>query len=283
MTLSGAVPSAVGARLRELGAGEGTDALVHGAARPRDADGVRAALDEAWDAIRAAGLPPGPRLIILLAPPPGDAHHAAARAGLENLARTLSIEWAQHGIRPVAVLQGGDGPFLVAGPPSAPSTDSLDALQLAKSIGAEPRALDLSQPLVRDILDDLHRWCARRDAARDALADLALRTPVHLAFARRLSVSLAAAPRHLRPARARAAQVAYNAVRRSVGAGAEAVLHGLLELAPPIPGSDAGELAWLEDVVRALASRLTPQRTRESVGSTVVALLIVSPEGNDSG
>ena len=108
ITLSGALPSAVGVRLRQLGAGEGTDALVHGAAPPRDADGVRAALDEAWDAILAAGLPPGPRLIILLAPPPGDAHHAAARAGLENLARTLSIEWAQHGIRPVAVLQGGD-------------------------------------------------------------------------------------------------------------------------------------------------------------------------------
>jgi hypothetical protein len=108
ITLSGAVPSAVGARLRELGAGEGTDALVHGAAPPRDADEVRAALDEAWDAIRASALPPGSRLIVLLAPPPGDAHHAAARAGLENLARTLSIEWAQHGIRPVAVLQGGD-------------------------------------------------------------------------------------------------------------------------------------------------------------------------------
>jgi NAD(P)-dependent dehydrogenase (short-subunit alcohol dehydrogenase family) len=108
ITLSGAVPAAVGARLRELGAGKGTDALVHAAAPPRDADGVRAALDEAWDAIRASGMPPGPRLIVLLAPPPGDAHHAAARAGLENLARTLSIEWAQHGIRPVAVLPGGD-------------------------------------------------------------------------------------------------------------------------------------------------------------------------------
>ena len=102
ITLSGAVPDAVGARLRALGAGEGTDVLVHAAAEPRDADGVRAALDEAWDAIRATMLPPGPGLIVLLAPAPGDAHRAAARAGLENLARTLSIEWAPHGIRPVA-------------------------------------------------------------------------------------------------------------------------------------------------------------------------------------
>ena len=106
ITLSGAVPDAVGARLRALGAGEGTDVLVHAAARPRDADGVRAALDEAWDAIRATMLPPGPGLIVLLAPAPGDAHRAAARAGLENMARTLSIEWSPHGIRPVAVLPG---------------------------------------------------------------------------------------------------------------------------------------------------------------------------------
>ena len=42
-------------------------------------------------------------LILLLAPPPGDAHAEAARAGLENLARTLSIEWARLGIRPVAI------------------------------------------------------------------------------------------------------------------------------------------------------------------------------------
>ena len=47
-----------------------------------------------------------PALIVLIAPPPGDPHHAAARAGLENLARTLSIEWARHRIRPVAILPG---------------------------------------------------------------------------------------------------------------------------------------------------------------------------------
>ena len=108
VTLSGAVPEVVGARLHALGAGDGTDVLVHGAAPPRDADAVRGALDAAWDAIRATALPPGPGLIVLLAPAPGDAHHSAARAGLENLSRTLSVEWAQHAIRPVTVLQGGD-------------------------------------------------------------------------------------------------------------------------------------------------------------------------------
>ena len=67
-------------------------------------EAVRAALDGGWDAIRGAlrdGL-----LIVLLVPPPGDAHAEAARAGLENMARTLSIEWARRGIRPVAIAPG---------------------------------------------------------------------------------------------------------------------------------------------------------------------------------
>ena len=44
--------------------------------------------------------------MLLLAPPPGSAHAEAARAGLENLARTLSIEWARFGVRLVAVWPG---------------------------------------------------------------------------------------------------------------------------------------------------------------------------------
>jgi NAD(P)-dependent dehydrogenase (short-subunit alcohol dehydrogenase family) len=44
--------------------------------------------------------------IVVLAPPPGDAAAEASRAGLENLSRTLSIEWARHAIRPVTVLPG---------------------------------------------------------------------------------------------------------------------------------------------------------------------------------
>jgi hypothetical protein len=96
--------TAVRQRLSELGAHEGRDVLVH---QPTKAG--REALDEAWDAIRAHMLPPDNQgLIVLIAPPPGDAHAEAARAGLENLARTLSIEWARYGIRPVAILQGED-------------------------------------------------------------------------------------------------------------------------------------------------------------------------------
>jgi hypothetical protein len=75
-------------------------------------DGVRAALDGAWLAIRPVAnrawiepAAPGGR-ILLLAPRPRDAHAEAARAGLENLARTLSVEWARFGIRPVALLPG---------------------------------------------------------------------------------------------------------------------------------------------------------------------------------
>jgi NAD(P)-dependent dehydrogenase (short-subunit alcohol dehydrogenase family) len=79
-------------------------------------DSVRAALDGAWLAIRSAAVGPAtgwietgrPGRIVLLAPRPGDLepHAAAARAGLENLARTLSIEWARYGIRVVCILPG---------------------------------------------------------------------------------------------------------------------------------------------------------------------------------
>lgn len=67
--------------------------------------GVRAALDGAWLAIRATM---GATKIVLLAPPEGGAHAEAARAGLENLARTTSIEWSRNGTRIVTLLGGGD-------------------------------------------------------------------------------------------------------------------------------------------------------------------------------
>jgi len=44
--------------------------------------------------------------LLLIAPPPSDAGAEAARAGLENLARTLSVEWARYGIRTAALLPG---------------------------------------------------------------------------------------------------------------------------------------------------------------------------------
>ena len=95
---------AIADRLQALGATRGDGTLIHRATTTHP----QQALDDAWDAIRAHALPPRAtdRLIVLIAPPPGDPHAAAARAGLETLARALSIEWARHGIRPVAVLPG---------------------------------------------------------------------------------------------------------------------------------------------------------------------------------
>jgi citronellol/citronellal dehydrogenase len=44
---------------------------------------------------------------VLLAPRPGDGTHAhAARAALENLSRTLSIEWSRYGIRTTTITPG---------------------------------------------------------------------------------------------------------------------------------------------------------------------------------
>jgi NAD(P)-dependent dehydrogenase (short-subunit alcohol dehydrogenase family) len=97
-----AAAGAVADRLAELGAelvSETPDVLVF-----EGAGEVPAVLDEAWDAIRGALR--DEQLIVLIAPPPGDPHAEAARAGLENMARTLSIEWARRAIRPVAITPG---------------------------------------------------------------------------------------------------------------------------------------------------------------------------------
>jgi hypothetical protein len=109
---AGPLGAAVAARAAALGAAVGDadepDVLVwDGAAAFAAAagvDAVRAALDGAWAAIQPRAT--RPMLLLLLAPPPRDAHAEAARAGLENLARTLSIEWARLGIRPVAIHPG---------------------------------------------------------------------------------------------------------------------------------------------------------------------------------
>ena len=84
-----------------------TDVLVYDAAEAADA---RAALDGAWTAIHPAVTEhmtsAGGGKVVLVAPAPGGAQAAAARAGLENLARTTSIEWARLQVRPVVVLPG---------------------------------------------------------------------------------------------------------------------------------------------------------------------------------
>jgi NAD(P)-dependent dehydrogenase (short-subunit alcohol dehydrogenase family) len=77
--------------------------------------GLRSCLDAAWSATRAvvdrAFLPAESssraRRIVYLAPAPGAGEFAgAARAGLENLSRTLSTEWARHGITVVTIAPG---------------------------------------------------------------------------------------------------------------------------------------------------------------------------------
>jgi NAD(P)-dependent dehydrogenase (short-subunit alcohol dehydrogenase family) len=85
-------------------------------------DALRECLDSSWNATRVvanAAFMPDARggRIVYLAPPADAGEHAdAARAGLENLARTLSIEWARHGITLVAVAPGaGSGGVDVAG------------------------------------------------------------------------------------------------------------------------------------------------------------------------
>jgi NAD(P)-dependent dehydrogenase (short-subunit alcohol dehydrogenase family) len=68
-------------------------------------------LQATWELTREvaseAFVPAGAGRIIYLAPAPaGGAHAGGARAGLENLCRTLSIEWARHGITTVTVAPG---------------------------------------------------------------------------------------------------------------------------------------------------------------------------------
>lgn len=102
----------------EPGVGADTHVLVWdgagafaAAADPPAVVAARAALDGAWLAVRAtanAAMIPDERggKIILIAPPPGDPHAEAARAGLENLARVTSIEWARFQIRTVSIHPG---------------------------------------------------------------------------------------------------------------------------------------------------------------------------------
>ncbi len=92
-----------GASLFTCAAGEAPE---HGRAA------LRRCLDGSWNVTRAvadrAFLASGRGgRIVYLAPTPDAGEHAdAARAGLENLARTLSIEWARHGITAVAIAPG---------------------------------------------------------------------------------------------------------------------------------------------------------------------------------
>jgi NAD(P)-dependent dehydrogenase (short-subunit alcohol dehydrogenase family) len=84
---------------------------------PATSTALRACMDTTWNITRAvvnlAFLAPEPSSarplarLVYLAPSPNAGEHArAVRAGLENLARTLSVEWARHGITIVAIAPG---------------------------------------------------------------------------------------------------------------------------------------------------------------------------------
>ncbi len=76
------------------------------------AESLRILLERAWGSVRALGNgvlihSPESTRIVLLAPPAGAGRHGeAARSALENLARTLSVEWARYGVRTTAVMPG---------------------------------------------------------------------------------------------------------------------------------------------------------------------------------
>ncbi len=131
MALHGAPPAlaarmeALGATLSAHGAPDGGAGSALGAPQTLVADtrtafteagggyeGVRAAVDGAFAAARDVAVRhwidrEGGGQVVLVAPAQGaGAHAAAARAALENLARTLSTEWARHAITTVAILPG---------------------------------------------------------------------------------------------------------------------------------------------------------------------------------
>jgi len=95
---------------------DGASVFAHAAGPGRGSEdareALRACLEASWDVTRAiasrAFLPGGRGgRIVYLAPSPQAGDYAdSARAGLENLARTLSIEWARHGITTVAIAPG---------------------------------------------------------------------------------------------------------------------------------------------------------------------------------
>jgi hypothetical protein len=75
-------------------------------------DGLRTSLEQAWRAARAVAAGAmidsevAGRLLFVAPAPEAGPHAAATRAALENLARTLSVEWARFGITAVALTPG---------------------------------------------------------------------------------------------------------------------------------------------------------------------------------
>lgn len=75
--------------------------------------GLRAAVDGGFTALRAVANAcwidrdtPGGKVVLVAPAPQAGEHAEAVAAALENTARTLSIEWARHGIRTAAIRPG---------------------------------------------------------------------------------------------------------------------------------------------------------------------------------
>jgi NAD(P)-dependent dehydrogenase (short-subunit alcohol dehydrogenase family) len=115
----------LGAELIELGAGldevaaqewaagaAPVQVLVCDARGTFAAQGLQPSIDWVWSVVRAvavgAMIPGQDGGKILLVAPAADAgdHAEAVRAGLENLARTLSVEWARYRITVTAIAPG---------------------------------------------------------------------------------------------------------------------------------------------------------------------------------
>ena len=85
---------------------------IPGGQDPAARTALRSCLEQAWNVTRAVAnlalLPSGRGGRIVYLAPAGDGgeHADAARAGLENLARTLSVEWARHAITAVTIAPG---------------------------------------------------------------------------------------------------------------------------------------------------------------------------------
>lgn len=112
VSVDGTDEEAVGAWARERAPLHGLVFCAGEAFGAGGAGGLDSVLADAWVAVRevatGALIPAdGPGKIVLVAPGPGAAPlAAAARAGLENLARTLSVEWARFSVTAVAVAPG---------------------------------------------------------------------------------------------------------------------------------------------------------------------------------
>jgi NAD(P)-dependent dehydrogenase (short-subunit alcohol dehydrogenase family) len=114
VTLTGADEDALAAEVAAL---DQIDMVVGDATRPFDGtheplEALRASVDGTWDAVRAVAngaFIPGGRggRVLMIAPRASAGPFAqAARAALENTARTLSVEWARHGISVTALAPG---------------------------------------------------------------------------------------------------------------------------------------------------------------------------------